>query len=492
MMLNKHTLIMTALMASLSLTACGKKTDVVTPPPAEPQKQAGPCTDNCKDEGTSGDLGGGVPDENDESVEPPTPVPNEPAPQEPKPTSPKPGSAKPAPAKPAPAKPAPAKPAPAQPVPAPAKPAPAKPAQPNYPQPPAVEKVPTTPSITDVMPTPTGSANELPSDYRPNDVTNVTRDGVSKRLTGGVTKEGYVYTSTSTDELLNYLRARNERVGYESRQQNLAAAASIVSAKISNDGFSGESAVITLKVQESGGIKVYNLEGTMAEGPASTLYAVRGGNGLPTTGARPIKGTLKCVDLDGGCETSFARVEIGAKGSSGIVYVVFRSSKADLYFHLPAKADYSGNPEFYSISDYIVSTIGDKRTNEKIKTRSFKSWEVVNGRSGFIFSTKGYNNELLAFAGPLLSQEGGTAINVPLNRIGKDEDNSLDLLAIGSSKLNYANSIGEARLIANNGLGQIRLGFKMRKRNNYAQDRWAVTVMRVIKPIVDLDDDNLK
>ena len=120
------------------------------------------------------------------------------------------------------------------------------------------------------------------------------------------------------------------------------------------------------------------------------------------------------------------------------------------------------------------------------------SWEVVNGRSGFTFTTKGYNDELLAFSGPLLSQDGSNAVNVRLNRIGKDEDNSLDLIAVRSSKLNYANTIQEARLIANNGLGQIRLSVKMRKRNNYAQDKFAVTVMKTIKPIVDLEDDNLK
>ncbi|MNK92310.1 hypothetical protein D3C87_1124300 [compost metagenome] len=120
------------------------------------------------------------------------------------------------------------------------------------------------------------------------------------------------------------------------------------------------------------------------------------------------------------------------------------------------------------------------------------SWEVVNGRSGFVFTTKGYNDELLAFSGPLLSQDGSNAVNVRLNRIGKDEDNSLDLISVRNSRLNYANTIQEARLIANNGLGQIRLSVKMRKRNNYAQDKFAVTVMKMIKPIVDLEDDNLK
>ncbi|MNT98765.1 hypothetical protein D3C72_2414250 [compost metagenome] len=58
--------------------------------------------------------------------------------------------------------------------------------------------------------------------------------------------------------------------------------------------------------------------------------------------------------------------------------------------------------------------------------------------------------------------------------------------------LNYANTIGDARLIANNGLGQVRIMIKMRKRANYPQDKVAITFMRRIKPLVELNDENLK
>jgi hypothetical protein len=247
-----------------------------------------------------------------------------------------------------------------------------------------------------------------------------------------------------------------------------------------------------LKVQEPGGVKIYNLAGSMSEGRASKLRMVTYGNGEKTTGTYNVAGTLKCVDLDGGCETAMARLEVGCNGGFGVAYVVFRNSKADLYFQLPAVDAYSGNPEFYVLSDYFISTIKDLKTTAKIQKRTLGSWEVVNGRSGFTFTLKGYNDELLAFTGPLLAQDGSNAVNVRLGRIGKDEENSLDLLAVRSSKLNYANTIQEARLVANNGLGQLRLVAKMRKRNNFAQDRFAVTVMRTIKPIVDLEDDNLK
>lgn len=503
MMLQKHTLITAALLASLALSACGKKTDVMNPPAPESKKEgtldgqeSKPNTDDESDD-TNGSLGGGLPPQQGQEDEEEFPPTNDP-------------SAVPVKTKPSPS-PSPKKadkvtdiPG-AVPAPAPktttapkAQPSAQKPVQQTeqtqreYPQPPQIEEIgPVAPTVSNVLRAPVGE-NQLPDDYSTDDVNNLSRDGVTKRLTGGVTKDGYVYTSASTDELLNFLRKRNERVGAESRRQNLAAAASVVSAKMSQEGFDGESAVFTLKVQEAGAVKVYNLAGGLSDGRASKLRLVNSGNGERTTGAYNVAGTAKCLDLDGGCETVMTRLEIGNGVGFGVAYVVFRNSKADLYFHLPAVEKYSGNPEFHTLSDYFISTIKDLNTRAKIQKRTLSSWEVVNGRSGFTFTTKGYNDELLAFSGPLLSQDGSNAVNVRLNRVGKDQDNSLDLIAVRDSKLNYANTIQEARLIANNGLGQIRLSVKMRKRNNYAQDRFAVSVMKTIKPIVDLEDDNLK
>ncbi|MEN0059109.1 MAG: hypothetical protein AAGB31_09775, partial [Bdellovibrio sp.] len=330
----------------------------------------------------------------------------------------------------------------------------------------------------------------LPSDYRSDDVNNVTRDGLTKRLTGGATSDGMVYTSTSTDDLLSYLRARNERVDANTRRINLDAAASVVSAKMIVDNFTND-VVVTLKIQEGRDVNVYNVAGSKNEdGAASTLYSVRNGNGERTTGSRALSGTLKCVDLDGGCETTFVRLKMGTTGSSAIINVVFRNSSADLYFQLPG--EYSDNAEYLMLREYIHNTILRKNTSEKVQSVRMGSWEVVNGRSGVTLSLKGGNNELLAFSGALLAPEGGTGVNLPLARLAQDEVEGLDLVSLGNTKLNYANWIGDARMIANNGLGQVRISLKMRKRGTYAQDRFAVTFMRKIKPLVELTDENLK
>lgn len=464
-MLQKHALITAAILASLSITACGSKKDVLAQPPAPtatpaPSPASGAPADKTAD--TNGTLGGGLPDpagQGTDDLAPPSTLPPLPGGDN--------GTLTPLP------------PLPGGPT-----------GSPNTPPSPRLPPVPnTTPPVTNTLPAPAPGSNVLPNDYRSDDVQSGTRDNVAKRLTGGVTSDGLVYTSSSTDDVLDFLRARNERVGFDARRANLEAASSVISAKLVSENLGGD-AVVTLKIQEGREVKVYNVAGGSGAEGTSSLRSVRSGNGERTTGTRALSGTIKCIDLDGGCETSFVRLQIGTSPSTAILNFIFRKSSADLYFHLPG--DRSDNPEYADIREFALNLVQDVRSSNRIKTSTMSSWEVVNGRSGMTVALKGYNNELLAFSGPLLAPEGGSSVNVPLSRIAKDDTGSLDLVTVSNSKLNYANTIADARLVANNGLGQVRISLKMRKRGTYAQDQFAVTFMRRIKPIVDLTDDNLK
>jgi hypothetical protein len=173
--------------------------------------------------------------------------------------------------------------------------------------------------------------------------------------------------------------------------------------------------------------------------------------------------------------------------------VVFRTTNADLYFSLPAPERSSGNPEFERVQNMALNTIRRIYSDDnRAKSARMNSWEVVNGRSGFNVSIKTFENEVLAFAGPLLVPRSGTAVNVVLSKIGKDSEDSLELLSRQNSSLKMANTMGDARLVANNSLGQLRLSLKMRKRSSYSQDQMEVTFMRRNKPLVELNDRNLK
>ncbi len=455
-MLRKHTIITAALMASLSLTACGSKKDVFKT--EGPQKQSDA---NKGDTQTGGTIGGGLPDPSGgKNTEPPLPLPD--YSDLPNPGGQTPGKGQ----------------VPPAPKPIPDAPKPNDPSKGNQ-----------TPPVAETKPAPSLGTNPLPPDYRSNDAGNVGRDNLTKRMTGGVTADGLVYTSSSTDELLNLLRGRNERVDDQSRQLNLQAAASVFSAKLTIDGMSGD-AIVTLKIQEGRDVKVYNVAGGLSGSYASPLKSVSSGNGEKSSGQRALEGTIKCLDLDGLCENTFARLKIGTAGSSAIINVVFRNSVSDVYFSLPGT--YSDNPEYLVMREFIRNSILQANTDNKLKQARMNSFEIVNGRSGVALTMKGVNNELLGFSGPLLAPEAGTGVNINLTRIAKDQDDGLDLISLDKAQLNYANWIGDARMVANNGLGQVKIALKMRKRASYSQDMFTVTFMRKIKPLVELTDDNLR
>ncbi|MGZ3771524.1 MAG: hypothetical protein ACXVCP_18200 [Bdellovibrio sp.] len=431
---DKHTLVTAALLASITITGCGNKKDLIGPPPVPPQPQGQPSPDV-----KGGNLGGGLQGNGN-----PNSNPN--------------GQAQ------------------SSPV-APKSSEPILPSNPNV--------------IVDTKPLDPENVSKPPA-YDPNDPKSVMQENLTKRLTGAVTQDGLLFTSSSTDNLMDFLRARNEKVDANTRRTNFEVAAAVRSAVLAVDPLSGDS-IVTLKIQEGRDVKVYNLGGVSSYGgAAASLHILSEGNGEKSTGTRALTGTLKCVDLDGGCETTFVRLKINGASSSAIINLIFRNSSADLYFYLPSDQEQSSNPEFLTFQDYILNSIKQIDTKDKIKTVRMNSWEVVNGRSGINLSIKGYNDELVAFSGPLLAPEVGNAVNVVLSRVNYDQDSSKDMVSSKNTKLNYANSIGDARITANNGLGQVRIQLKMRKRGDYAQDVITVTFMRSIKPIVDLTDDNLQ
>lgn len=476
MLSRSHQLMATAVIACLSLTACGKKKTLYAEPTAtvstsgDADTSKAPTASNDQQK-TEPQLGGGLGSTGGTGDLPQPPTISEPSTPDlpPAPVVPSEPSVPSTPVTPS--------------IPSVNEPAPAVPPTSvgNLPTPPVVETVPapSAPIMTNTIP-----------DYNPGDFNNLGRDGFTKRLTGGVTQDGLLYTSSSTDGLLDFLRLRLDNADFNSRRLNMAAASAIVSAVMGVDKFSNDAA-ITLKVLENDQVRVYNLVGALNNGgPAAKLSIVRSANGQTTTGLRGVEGTLKCLDLDGGCENSVARLRVGAQGAGAIVYVVFRQSQADMHFSLPA--NHSNNAEYLALRAMMYNTANRAPTKDRVTQTQISSWEVVNGRSGFSVWMKTGGNELLGFAGPLLAPEAGSGVNIPLSRLAKDKEDSLSLISLNNTRLDYQNWLSEARLVANNGLGQVRIALKMRQRATYAQDVFSIIFMRNIKPLVEINDDNLK
>lgn len=357
------------------------------------------------------------------------------------------------------------------------------------PQPPLVDGRGQLPPVAQSRPIKGLDLNPIPADYKSNQASQVERDGLSKRITGGQTSDGMLYTSSSTDNIHAVLRARNEKVGYAQKRLNMEMAASVQSASLHVDALSGEATVV-VKMAEGNSQTTYVLAGALGEGSAQRLKVVRGSATDKTTGRRAVEASIKCLDLDGGCENTFARLRFTVNGSPSVVNIVFRQSSADAFFQLPG--EYSNNTEYLYLREFIHNSIKGVQTDNKISEIQMNAFEVVNGRSGFDIQLKGRNKELLGFRGPLLAPEAGSAVNVQLARIGKEANDTMDLISMGNVSLKYANYIQEARLVNNNGLGQVRFVLKMRKRAEYAQDQFAVTIMRRVKPLIELSDESLQ
>ncbi|UYL07215.1 hypothetical protein B9G69_009160 [Bdellovibrio sp. SKB1291214] len=315
--------------------------------------------------------------------------------------------------------------------------------------------------------------------YVDNNPANIESSKYGKRLTGARSNEGLLYTSSASDDTLDVLRGL--------KRDQFGLSASVTDAKLKFDSISGQS-VITLSVQENGFPRIYNLVGDSSmdnENQIVRLRAARGGNGTNTTGSMPINGTLQCLDLDGGCQTTLVKVDLGFSGSASHIDIVFRQSVADLHFVLPEHG--SGNPEYDVMEELALNTYKYKQGDNRVKTSYMHSWEVANGRAGFSVVLRTYTNELLAYSGPLVSPESGNTTNIVLKPLKKDPTQDDDGISNGG-KLGLQNMIGEARLTANNGLGQLRIVFKMRKLARHKQDVFAIVFMRRSKPVIDLND----
>ncbi|HEY8269678.1 MAG TPA: hypothetical protein VIG33_02230 [Pseudobdellovibrionaceae bacterium] len=331
------------------------------------------------------------------------------------------------------------------------------------------------------------------SDYDPVDPKAVEKADFQKRYTGMGDDEGLLYTGSSTDYILTYLRLRNEDPNLDAdvKARNLEAAQSIESARLSHDKITGD-LLVSLKVREGNNLKSYVLTGGLSDG--DTLSSLRlakgsGGGRGKTTGAQHIEGKIRCMDSDGGCDTTVARLVIGDHpGTRAAVAIVFRESLADVYFSLSAA---TGNPEYDVMRKFWIHSNDEANTDLRLKEAVLKSFEIVNGRSGFDVQIKSYGQQLLSFGGPLLAPDAGTSVSMRANRNAELKE-SLDLDGLTDYKFDLANFIGSAKIVNNNGLGQVRLAVKMRKRVGYRQESFSLTLMRIIKPTLNPNQENLK
>lgn len=343
------------------------------------------------------------------------------------------------------------------------------------------------PAAGEQAPAPTPTPGELPPEGErggpppevtpkpsqdPTDPSNMDKDPHQKRLTGMIDPDGFVYTGSSPDSLLTFLRLRSEGANVDAgtKARNLDASRSVLTARILRHL---QGITVTLNILEEGSAKTYVFSGVKEESRVVALESVS------MTGSQKITAALKCLDVDGGCSNSMLRLFVGEPGTRAVVRILFRDTIADLDVQLPGRR--TSNPEYEVVRNFWINSILKLDTDDKLKQAWFSAFEVVNGRSGFEIDLTGQNTQRMVFVGSLLAPDKGTKLRLKVA-------NTVDSTAVGRFSYEMANSIGSAYMVSNDGLGQIKLSLAMRPRAGYEIDVFTLTVMRVVKPVLPLSE----
>lgn len=272
-----------------------------------------------------------------------------------------------------------------------------------------------------------------------------------KKVTGMAPEKGLSYTSAGADETLEYFKNLNKRQTAMQQQMNMKKATEILSAELTVDEESLEARIL---LTMSNGQK-YKLAGAPEGDGRADLAQLR------SNGMLQVKGFHKCIDTDGGCNTSYAKLQFS---DGSYARIVFRQARASYKFNLPA-AEGNDSQAHVLLEKFIINGHEKADTIHKLSKIDVSSFEVVNGRSGVTVEILGDDDNLIKFAGPLLAPEGGTVVNTQMFKI-IDLTPSEDLMSENMYVFDRAKGITDIRMIRNNGLGQMR--FALRTKQNDA------------------------
>lgn len=256
------------------------------------------------------------------------------------------------------------------------------------------------------------------------------------------------FTSSGSDGLMAEFRSYNNKVAAEQKTMNLNVAKAVLNAKLKRSTSSG-SMLVDLTLDESmDGVKKitsYRLQGNPSQaGDRQILTKVNSNGDLDYQG-----GFLKCIDADGGCENAYIKIKL----SGAYVRIIFRNSFADRFFILEQGSQGSS---FDLWKTYLMNTANMASTSQKLANIKTSSYEVVNGRAAMGVLIAAEDNEMVGLSIPLLAADKGTTAGSNISKVN-DISKNYDLASSSNSSQNLAQAIREAKLVNNNGKGDIRI-----------------------------------
>ncbi|OFZ28350.1 MAG: hypothetical protein A2622_04410 [Bdellovibrionales bacterium RIFCSPHIGHO2_01_FULL_40_29] len=263
--------------------------------------------------------------------------------------------------------------------------------------------------------------------------------------TGGTSKDLF-YTGAGRDGVLEEFKAYATTVSKEQQQMNSNLARAVVGARLLQleSGDAQIDLVIDETINGVGGLKSYRLKGS-AEGSMIKLSGAGSNGDLEFQG-----GFLKCIDADGGCLTSYAKI----KFSGAYTRIIFRNSFANMHFI--TQAGVTNNYGFDVLKTYINNSSTGVVTNQKIDGLELASFEVVNGRSSMGAMLTTMDDEMLGLSIPLVVSNKGTAVNATVSK-SLDLSKSYGLPSGLKFSQKLASGITDVKLLNNNGRGDLKL-----------------------------------
>jgi len=293
-----------------------------------------------------------------------------------------------------------------------------------------------------------GGADTLPQSgkaKKSNGAVNAKFDEVEAVKTGGKL-DTLNYTSSSADGLMAEFRGYNNKVNAEQKTMNLNLAKAVINAKLKRSASSGDMLVdLTLDESLNGVKKItsYRLQATQA-GDKYSLAKINSNGDLDVQG-----GFLKCTDADGGCDNAYIKVKM----SGAYVRVIFRKSYADRFFILE---EGSAGSSFEMWKSYLTNTVNFASTSQKLDYIQVSSFEVVNGRAAMGVLIAAEDKEVVGLGVPLLAADKGTVAGSSVAKVN-DLSKNYDLLSNSNASQNLAQAIKDAKLVNNNGKGEVRI-----------------------------------
>ncbi len=256
--------------------------------------------------------------------------------------------------------------------------------------------------------------------------------------TGGQSKDLF-YTSSSDDGLMSEFRTYNNKVSADQSKKNTSLAKIITSAKVKK---SDSDMMIDITTDEQGVLQTYKLKAT-ADGTKHSIKVISQTGDLEFQG-----GFLKCLDKNDSCDNSYVKIKL----SGAYTRIIFRTSYANRLFQYQDSTT-DGHRLWMT---YIKNSTTASSSNQKFKSAQVASYEVVNGRAAMGAMILTHDNESVGLSFPLLAQAKGTEVVATALKT-QDVTRLYNLETVGATSQKLSQAISNAKLVNNNGLGDVRL-----------------------------------